>query len=322
MSFGGDSPPSYKAPSTYLGNLSQTRTLSPFADTSSRFRNKRDIDTGKRFTGKNAIELMTEIRPKEFVQRGIDTGGDVMNTNLEYLTQDPSQRFAAITGGNDLYYNVLRDQLESAEDKALGRARLFGQSRGLSDSTTQGAAIAGIMDDSLKREREAQLAAFNLGQQTATTNTGTGLAVLSGLNSILQPQASANLSALGSLRKTGEEINMQNAMREYQSKLAQYQAQQANQSAWGRAIGALTGPVGGGIFSAITGNPSGLQTGTDMMYNIAGAALPYFTGGMSGIGNLGSAGGVFPGIPSPRSGGIPSRGGIPNWVSTDSGKFI
>jgi len=280
MGFGGSSPPEYKAPTTYLGNMRQVRSDNPFAYTQSTFSHARGAN-GKTLRGPNSIALSTVTRPKEFIQQGIDTAGNVMNQNLSYLQQDPNQRFASITGGNDLYYNVLADQLASAERQALGRAKLFGQSRGLTNSTTQGAAVGKIMDDSLKREREAQLAAFNLGQQTATGNVGTGLGVLSGINNIISPQATQTASMLGNLRTTGEQINQENAMREYQSAMAQYQQQQANQAAWGKALG-MVSPVGGAIYSGITGNPQGALSGATTFSNMFGAAMPMLTGSAGG----------------------------------------
>lgn len=286
---GGSKPPAYKAPNSYLGNLSQTRTVTPFADTNSRFRNKRDVTTGKRMTGKNAIELYSETTPSAFMQEGIDQGAGLMNSNLAYLNQTPDQRFASITGGNDLYYNALRGQLDLQNQQAMGRAQLGAASRGMVNSTAQGGAIAGIQNDALRREREAQLAAFGLGQQTATGNVGTGLGVLSGINNIISPQQQVNQTQLGGLRTTGEQINQQNAMAKYQSDMARFQQQQANQAAWGQAIGGLS-PLGGFIHAGVTGNPAGAVAGSQTFNNVMGAMMPMM-GGMPGGGMGGLQGG-------------------------------
>lgn len=295
MSFGGSSkPPEYKAPTTYLGRLGRVESTSPFADSRTAFLN---IPGAK---AKNNIRMVTSSRPTPLLKEGINLGGNLMNANLGYLNQTPDQRFASITGGNDLYYNVLADQLASAEQKALGRAAVQGQSRGMSNSTTQGAAIANIMDDRLKREREAQLAAFNLGQQTATGNVSTGLGVLSGINNIVTPQAQATAAQLGQLRSVGEQINMQNAQREYESAMARYQADQVN-SGWGGSIGSLAGSALGLGLAPFTGGAS--LKAIPVLSGFGGGIGSIATGGLgsasSGLGNIaGSTAGAIAGLPT------------------------
>lgn len=288
MPFGGSKPPEYQAPNTYTNRLKQSYVENPFARTESVFQTALNSE-GKPIKSTNNVALRTTTKPSEALQQGINLGGNVINRNLEYLQQAPDQRFASITGGNDLYYNVLADQLSKAQEQALGRARVAGQSRGLTNSTTQGAAIASIQNDALRRERENQLAAFNLGQTTATGNVGTGLGVLSGIGNIINPMQSQNLSTLANLRSQGDQIAMQQAQAKYQSDMARFQQQQANLAAWGQAIGGIS-PLGGFVFSGATGNPGGAVAGSQTFQNVLGA----LTGGMMGgggssLGSLSSA---------------------------------
>lgn len=287
MGFGGGSKPKapeLKIPASPFSTLGEVNFASPFASSQS------EIVPFYKGARSNRINTTTQLTPE--LQQAAGSAQQGFGAGLSYLAQDPSQRMADISGGRDLYYNVLADQLASAENKALGRARLFGQSRGLSDSTTQGAAVAGILDDSLKREREAQLAAFNLGQQTATNQVGTTLGAISGLNNLATPLGQLVSGQLIQGRQFGDQYAQRKAQAEYEAAYRQYQQElqqyQQRQAGWGQAIGMLTGPIGGGIYSGITGDPTALNTGVNTAFKVAGAALPFFTGGTGGLSSLGS----------------------------------
>lgn len=296
MGFGGSKPkaPKFKAPSSPFSTLQDVSFDSPFASSSS--------EIVPMYKGARTNVINTQSQLNQPLQQAAESAQQGFGAGLSYLAADPSQRFADISGGRDLYYNVLSDQLRSAENKALGRAALQGQSRGLSNSTTQGAAIAGIMDDSLKREREAQLAAFNLGQQTATNQVGTTLGAISGLNNLTTPLGQLVSGQLIQGRQFGDNYAMNKAQAEYQAKMAQYQQElQDRQNRLG-AIGQFASlgglfPLGGAITGLATGSPeilgmAGQQYG-QLGSNLIGAALG--TGGFGGGGGLSSLGSTFGG---------------------------
>lgn len=269
MGFGGSpKQPELNIPASPFSRLAKTTFDGPFAQVTSNLVKARP--------GSKAMRLANTARLSQPLQQAANSAQEGFGAGLAYLAEDPSTRFASIAGGNDLYYNVLADQMRSAETAALGRAALQGQSRGLSDSTTQGTAIAKIMDDRLKRERESQLAAFNLGQNTATNQVGTTLGAISGLNALTTPIAQFTGGQLMQGRQFGDNFAMQKAQAEYQAQMAAYQQALANQSGWGTAIGSLS-PLGGAIHSGITGNPAGFGAGVSTFNNIVGAMMP--TGG-------------------------------------------
>ena len=287
MGFGGGSKPKapeLKIPASPFSTLGEVNFASPFASSQS------EIVPFYKGARSNRINTTTQLTPE--LQQAAGSAQQGFGAGLEYLAQNPSQRMADISGGRDLYYNVLADQLASAENKALGRARVFGQTRGLSDSTTQGAAVAGVLDDSLKREREAQLAAFNLGQQTASNQVGTTLGAISGLNNLSTPLGQLVSGQLIQGRQFGDQYAQQKATAEYEAAYRQYQQelQQYNQNkaGWGQAIGLLS-PLGAApIYSAITGDPTALQVGAKTYQNVMGSAVPMLMGGGGGLSSLGS----------------------------------
>lgn len=311
MSFGrGSKPeaPELKIPSSPFSRLNVVDFNSPFAGSRSEI-NRSPI--GKK---SNRIETNTEL--SQPLQQAAQSAQQGFGAGLSYLAADPSQRFAEISGGQDLYYNVLADQLASAEKKALSRAAVQGQSRGLSDSTTQGAAIAGIMDDSLKREREAQLAAFNLGQQTATNQVGTNLGAISGLNSLAMPLGQLASSQLIQGRQFGDQYAANKAQAEYQAAMAQYQQDLKDynsKAGWGGSLGSLAGaalaigaaPFTGGASLAFLPAAASLGGGIG---SFATGGSPQGVGNIlgPGLGSLGSLGSSFGGtsVSAAPSGGM------------------
>jgi len=322
MGFGGGSKP--KAPelkiaSSPFSTLGEVNFDSPFASSMS------EIVPFYKGARSNRINTTTQL--SEPLQQAAESAQQGFGAGLSYLAADPSQRFADISGGRDLYYNVLADQLASAENKALGRAALQGQSRGLSNSTTQGAAIAGIMDDSLKREREAQLAAFNLGQQTATNQVGTTLGAISGINNLATPLGQLVSGQLIQGRQFGDNFAMQKAQAEYQAKLNQYQQEMQDYNNRLSSIGNIASlggffPLGGMVTGAAMGSPeimgmAGQQYG-ELGGNLIGAALG--TGGFGG-GGLGSLGSTFGGTNVSASGGNMGFSPTANFLARDNGGF-
>lgn len=300
MGFGGGSKPKapeLKIPTSPFSTLQDVSFDSPFATASS--------EIVPLYKGARTNVINTESQLNQPLQQAAESAQQGFGAGLSYLAADPSQRFADISGGRDLYYNVMADQLASAEKKALGRAALQGQSRGLSNSTTQGAAIAGIMDDSLKREREAQLAAFNLGQQTATNQVGTTLGAISGLNNLTTPLGNLVSGQLIQGRQFGDNYARAKAQAEYQAKLVQYQQDmqdyQQNRG-FGGSIGSLIGaglaigaaPFTGGASLSLLPAATSLGGGIG---SFATGGTPSQVGNIlsPGLGSLGSLGSTFGG---------------------------
>lgn len=297
---GGKKPPKLKIPASPFSTLLRTDISGPFATARSRI---------KRISPQTrATEVVTTSGLTPELQGAAASAQRGLAGSLGYLEQDPSQRFQSITGGSDIYYNALADQLRRQEELALGRAAAFGQSRGLANSTLQGSALAEIFDDRLKRERDAQLAAFNLGTQMATQNVGTNLGAISGLNNLVSPLAQLASSQVIQGRQFGDQFAAQKARAEYQSDLNRFNFDQQRRSGFGRAIGSLTGPIGGAIYSGITGDPAALNAGVGVFSNVLGAALPFFAGGLGGgLPSLGAVSAPAPGF-SPTAQALSSRG--------------
>lgn len=208
--------PDFKAPQNPYGKLTLVRSDNPFVNTVSKLQK-----VGKNYRQDTTSQLAPDL------QQARDTSGLGLNTNLQYLQQDPDQRFASITGGNDLYYNALQGQLDRAERQATGRSQIAAGNRGMTNSTTQGAALAQIANDRLQRDREAMLGAFGLGQNTATQNVGTNQGVLGSLYSMVQPMTQQTSSQLQSGRLAGDQMALQIAQQEYAAEKAKADAKNA-----------------------------------------------------------------------------------------------
>lgn len=279
MSFGKPKkPPTQKTPASPFSTLEQTSYQSPFATGRSDLAPV--VIGGKTY---NELNTTTELTPQ--LQQSANTAQTGFGSGLDYLSQSPDQRFQSITSGNDLYYNVLADQLAQAQNMQLARAGMQGQSRGLQNSTTTGAAQAGILNDALRRERENQLASYNFGTQQATNQVGTNLGAMQGIQALSAPAAQMAAQQMMQGRQFGDQYAMQKAQADYQSAMAQYQQQQAS-AGWGSGIGSA---IGAGLSLAA----APFTGGASLSYLPAAAALggtvgSFGTGGTGGN-SLGSA---------------------------------
>ena len=212
----GGKTPKFNAPQNPYGKLTLVRSDNPFVNTVSKLQK-----VGKNYRQDTISQLAPDL------QQARDTSGAGLNTNLQYLQQDPTQRMATITGGGDLYYNALQGQLDRAEQQATGRSQLAARSRGLTNSTTQGTALAQIANDRLQRDREAMLGAFGLGQNTATQNVGTNQGVLGSLYSMVQPMTQQTSSQLMQGRQFGDQMALNIAQQQYAADKAAADAKNA-----------------------------------------------------------------------------------------------
>lgn len=270
----GGKAPDFKAPQNPYGKLTLVRSDNPFVNTVSKLQK-----VGKNYRQDTTSQLAPDL------QKARDTSGAGLNTNLQYLQQDPTQRMASITGGNDLYYNALQGQLNKAEDQATGRSQLAARTRGLTNSTTQGTALAQIANDRLQRDREAMLGAFGLGQNTATQNVGTNQGVLGSLYSMVQPMTQQTSSQLMQGRQFGDQMNMQIAQAQYQAEAAQAAQKNAmigNLIKAGVSVGLapFTGGMSLGGLSSLSGGGGGGSSMAPSMPQGYG-----FSGGNSGAFN-------------------------------------
>jgi hypothetical protein len=306
-------PPQPKIPTSPFSSLTNTSVASPFATGSS------SLTTAG---GKTSLDSSSILAPQ--LQTAATTAMGGFNSGLDYINQNPQQRFDSITSGNDLYYNVLADQLSKAQDTALARAQITGRSRGLENSNTTGAAMGSIYNDALRREREAQLASYNFGTQQATNQTATNLGAIKGLNELSSPLASLAGSQLMQGRMAGDQYARDKAMAEYQAQLQAYQLQQQN-SGWGSGLGSILGAgIGlatGGAGSAlipllggIGGGIGGLATGGNGANSFSSAIGPLSQLGFGGFNGFGGAsqGFVPMGPPSyfANTGGLAGGGGL------------
>jgi hypothetical protein len=277
----GGKTPKFNAPQNPYGKLTVVRSDNPFVNTASKLQK-----VGKNYRQDTTSQLAPDL------QQARDTSGAGLNTNLQYLQQDPTQRMATITGGGDLYYNALQGQLNRAEQQATGRSQLAARSRGLTNSTTQGTALAQIANDRLQRDREAMLGAFGLGQNTATQNVGTNQGVLGSLYNMVQPMTQQTSSQLMQGRQFGDQMALNIAQQQYAADKAAADAKNA---------------MIGNIIKA------GLSVG-----------LAPFTGGASLTGltslNMGGSGGGGGGQSSGMNFSLPSwLGGTPAMAPSASG---
>lgn len=309
-------PPQPKIPSSPMSSLTETSVTSPFATGLSQLQT-----TG----GKTSINSSSTLVPELQQAAGTAMGG--FNSGLSYLNLNPQERFNAITGGNDLYYNVLADQLAKAQDTALARAQTSARARGLTNASTTGGAIGSILNDSLRREREAQLASYNFGTQQATNQVGTNLGAISGLNQLSSPLAQLAGSQLISSRQFGDQYAQQKAQAEYNAAMDAYKIQQQN-AGWGSGLGSILGAgiglaTGGAgsalipVLGGIGGGIGGLATGGNGANSFASAIGP-----MSQLGFGGLFGGASQGFAPTPTYQAPMQSYFQNYGLNSGGSFF
>lgn len=291
------SAPDFKAPQNPYGKLTVVRSDNPFTNTVSKLQK-----VGKNYRQDTVSELAPDL------QQARDTSGAGLNTNLQYLQQDPTQRMDSITGGSDLYYNALQGQLNKAEQQATGRSQIAAQTRGLTNSTTQGTALAQIANDRLQRDREAMLGAFGLGQNTATQNVGTNQGVLGSLYSMVQPMTQQTSSQLMQGRQFGDQMAMSIAQNEYAADKAKADAKNAmigNLVKAGISVG-LAPFTGGASLSGLTSLNFGGSGGGGGQSSPMKFSLPSWLGGTPSM--------------APSASGIP--GASSNYFSSQGLGFV
>lgn len=183
-----------------------------------------------------------------------------LSNNMGFLQMDPNQRIDWLTAGKDPTYNLLSEMLKRDTDKAMGRSIVDSQGTGTMNSTTAGAAQGTILNDQILRSNQNLLNALNFGNENARADAGLGLNVISGLNGIVNPLASAananQFQAMGAVdQAAAATAASQNAAnQQYAAAMNQYNQQKS--AGLGGMIGGGVGLLGSLALAPFTGGAS------------------------------------------------------------------
>lgn len=273
-----------------FGNASTTMT--PYMYT--------DPLTGQQ-TQQHRLETTTSL--PEDLKQARTAAGTGLNSNLGFLQMNPNEQYDYMRAGNDPMYNLLSDQTQRNTDKALGRSLVNSRGLGTQNSTTAGAAQAGILNDSLLRANNDLLQAFTFGNENSRANLGANLNTLGSLANLVYPLGSASNANFMQAMASRDAASASTAAAQNAANM-QY-AQAMNQYNQQKSAG-LGNMIGGGIGA------------------LGSLALAPFTGGMSLMAMPGALSGMFSGggggggsyTPMPSYGFANNIGGLANQFGT------
>lgn len=208
-----------------------------------------------------------------------DSSTSGLNNNINYLNQDPSQRFASIAAGQDPTYNAIQTQSQRQTDQALGRAQVDAQSAGNLNSTALGAQLGAIHNDDILRTNTNQANAYTLGNQTATNNANTLLGSLTGMGNLSYPLATGANSNLTTANQSIDTNGQFNAQQQQQAQIQNQNLAMQQQAQHQALIGSLVNAaatIGGAAIGGPLGGAIGSKLGGMVSNGMSGGSGGYF----------------------------------------------